>query len=177
VPAGADTVTAQQVADVDASMRDLLVQRDKVKVELEQQLEVMAPEHPQILRLKRMAAALEQRVEDKRREFAARPDARRLLAAGGDAVYYVGGSVPRPGAFQLSSRRVNLLQALIAAGFDVNQGGPLEVRLLRRVRNDDRESVRSMTVKELLNDRGRDTFLEADDVVIVRRPAAPNAGS
>jgi hypothetical protein len=170
---GATDITPEQVARVDAPMRALLDHRDELKAELEQQLRVMLPEHPRNVRLRKVIEALDRRIEAKRQEFAARPDARRLLA-GNVGNYYVGGSVPHPGAYPIEGR-VNLLQALIAAGLDVNANAAETVRLFRRGPDDKQETVTSLTVKELIDRRDQDVFLLPEDTVLVgaKRDAAP----
>ena len=103
--------------------------------------------------------------------------ARPVGAAEPGGTYYVGG-VPNPGAYALQGNKVNLLQALIAARFDLEANQGKTIHLIRRD-GSGKETVRHFGVADLLNKRNdpnSDTLLQPDDVVIVRSaPPEPTA--
>lgn len=136
----------------------------------------LSEKHPDVVLLRKELASAEERL--------------RLAPAGradGGGQYFISG-VPRAGAYSLGKRPVNLLQALIAGGLDVESTRGKQVVLIRR--NDaggagagegagadgaPRETMTVRTVGELLEQRHKDSFLNADDIILLR--AAGPAGA
>jgi protein involved in polysaccharide export with SLBB domain len=80
--------------------------------------------------------------------------------------YYVGGDVPRVGVYSLTRRRINVLQALIAAGTDPEKIGNDIVVIRHRV-GPDKETVQRIAIKELLNDPSKEIVLQPNDMLQV----------
>ena len=178
-PAAAPKPTpAEQTSD--ARMQTLLRRRDAVQIALEKQLATVTDNHPSVVGLRSELDAINRRIESAAAEAdAIKADGAKAAAQADDVKGEVGGGhyfisgVPRPGVFALGKRPVNLLQALIAGGLDVDTGRGREVMLLRREAGDKpaeraREVVTTLTVGELVEQRDRDVFLRADDIIVLK---------
>jgi hypothetical protein len=156
-----------QIAQIDPEMAKKLEQRDALRRDLARARERLAGRHPTVARI-------EKALKDSEADVAAYGKAYRERLKAQEAkrtdLYYVGGRVPRPGVYQLNGRKVNLLQALVAAGFDPTKDGDHDVQLLRRKAGEDREAVTSLSIKDLLEHREKDQFLQADDLLLVKPP-------
>jgi len=185
-------------------MLELVRHRDELRRGLEKARLTMLPNNVTVIRLERELKLQEKWIADRAKEFqakwvvnngpAAQPDAPRAAAAAAPAVapapaaggvYYVGGHIARPGAYTLGERPVNLLQALIAAGLDVETDRGRQVVLLRR---DDagkggagkdngqpREVATTLTVGDLVDHREKDVFLRAGDTLLLKAAPPPAA--
>jgi hypothetical protein len=204
------TLSAEDIARIDAVMLDRVRERDRIRRELDKLLLVMVPTNPAVVSLERQLKAEQQRIDDYTEEFRAKwqvngnfvaaapatrqargapvdlevqPDGRgpaSAPAAPGGGVYYLGGRIPRPGAYSLGTRPVNLLQALISAGLDVDSERDRQVVLLRREGTGEgdrppREVSTSISVGQLVDHREKDVFLWADDIVLLKAAPQPPA--
>ena len=167
----------QEIAGRDARMASLVGVRDKVKSELGEKRLRFTEQHPTVARLKALLDQADSRVQEYGKVARENERAAAEKEAEADAQYFLSG-VPRPGVYRLGKRPVNLLQAVIAGGLDVQRTPGATVVLLRREPDGKRETATSLSVKELLDQRDKDVFLRADDIVMVRDadPAAAGAG-
>ena len=183
-------LTPDDIARLDPAMASKARHRDELKSQLERLSLTLGPEHRSIIGLKKELTAAEREIADAADRFnqnwvltRAKPgDERQWMllaerdreksdpAPGGN--FYVGGNVPRAGVYRLEGR-VNLLQALIAAGLDVNANANEKVQLFRQGPNDQNETVTSLTVGDLLDQRDRDVFVQPDDTILVGSRSAP----
>jgi hypothetical protein len=205
-------LAVEDIARIDPTMLERVRERDRLRRDLERLRLTMQPDNPAVVRTEGELKLEERRIDERAKDFRAErvvntspatepaaPNGAAAPAPAGNAVagnapaaapggvYYVGGRIARPGAYTLGNRPVNLLQALIAAGLDVDSERDRQVVLLRREdagKGDaagadapPREVATTLTVGKLVDHRDKDRFLRADDIVLLRAaPAPPAAG-
>ena len=192
-PATAPALTVEDGARLDAIIARKVETRDRIQEDLARARETMLPTHPTVISLQKQLARVEQDLGQSAEEFRKkwvvndgailrRVELQREQAAApaeepeAEAKYYISG-VPRAGAYSIAKHPVNLLQALIAGGLDVDQSRPRPVLLFRRTGagGADRETATTLTVGDLIDHRDKDLPLKSDDMIIVK--VAPPAAA
>lgn len=173
----ASALSADEIAGTDARMRELVSERDGLKRDLARvQRAGYGEDHADVVRIKQELGDVSQRIETHAAAVNGRR-AREAVREHQSGTYYIGG-VPRAGAFDLSpDRPVNLLQALIAAGLDLEANQEKTVVVIRREPGEGgkpRETVLTAQVGQVLDRTAEKIVLRPDDVVMVRaQPPRP----
>ena len=86
-------------------------------------------------------------------------------------VYHVLGAVERPGAYNLTDRRVTVRMALAASGTQPTVSFPARATLVRRI-GADQEQVFALNVERILSCADPDMYLRPNDVLVVDADAS-----
>jgi beta-lactamase regulating signal transducer with metallopeptidase domain len=89
------------------------------------------------------------------------------------AVYYIGGSINRPGVYSLEAFHVSLLQALVAAGGPTIKVAATEptVTFVRRTQGTDIVLMRNIPYEKVISGQVPAIEIQANDVIYVVEPA------
>ena len=88
--------------------------------------------------------------------------------------YYLGGDVPRPGAYTVVGRSVSLRQALVAAQLGPQQAKQVDfITIFRRTGKDDEEFIKVDPAALFERGEGNEPLQPDDQVTIVGKPKPP----
>ncbi|HVT79883.1 MAG TPA: hypothetical protein VHM90_04445, partial [Phycisphaerae bacterium] len=87
--------------------------------------------------------------------------------------FYIMGNVGRPGVYSLTGRKITIKQALAAAAMDIEKAKDFEVTLIRRTGAS--ETKATVNVGAILAGDEPDRYLQANDLIQVKRTAATTA--